>query len=44
MIYADEHVNEEDAIDEAQNSVEEAGDENKIGKARKQTQLLERCV
>lgn len=44
MIYADEHVNEVDAIDEAQNSVEEAGDENKIGKARKQTQLLEFTV
>ena len=51
MIYADEHVNEIDVIDEAQNPMDGAGTENaltdadnKMEKARKQTQLLEFTV
>jgi len=51
MIYADEHVNEVEVIDEAQNPMAGAGTENastdaenKMGKARKQTQLLEFTV
>ena len=51
MIYADEHVNAVDVIDEVQNPMAGAGTENastdaenKIGKARKQTQLLEFTV
>lgn len=51
MIYADEYVNEVDVIDETQNPMDGAGTENastdaenKIGKVRKQTQLLEFTV
>ena len=51
MIYADEHVNEIDVIDEVQNPMDGAGTENaltdadsKMEKARKQTQLLEFTV
>lgn len=51
MIYADEHVNEIDVIDEAQNPMDGAGTknaltdaDNKMEKARKQTQLLEFTV
>ena len=51
MIYADEHVNEIDVIDEVQNPMDGAGTENaltdadsKREKARKQTQLLEFTV
>ena len=51
MIYADEHVNEIDVIDQAQNPMDGAGTknaltdaDNKMEKARKQTQLLEFTV
>jgi len=51
MIYADEYVNEIDVIDEARNPMDGAGTENaltdadnKMEKARKQTQLLEFTV
>ena len=51
MIYADEHMNDASVVDEAQNSMDEAGVENdstdaesKMGKVRKQTQLLEFTV
>lgn len=51
MIYADEHVNEVEVIDEAQNPMDGAGTknaltdaDNKMEKARKQTQLLEFTV
>ena len=51
MIYADEHVNEIDVTDEAQNPMDGTGTENastdadnKMGKARKETQLLEFTV
>ncbi len=51
MIYADEKLNNASVVDEAQNSMDEAGVENdsthaesKMGKVRKQTQLLEFTV
>lgn len=51
MIYADEYVNEVDVTDEAQNPMDGTGTENaltdadnKMEKARKQTQLLEFTV